>query len=30
LPATMMGRFQHGTILCKAARPEPGASSSLH
>jgi 4,5-dihydroxyphthalate decarboxylase len=21
LPATMMGRFQHGTILCSAARP---------
>lgn len=21
LPATMMGRFQHGTILCNAARP---------
>jgi 4,5-dihydroxyphthalate decarboxylase len=21
LPATMMGRFQHGTILCRAARP---------
>src|SRR5258708_2361731 len=21
IPATMMGRFQHGTILCRAARP---------